>query len=111
MYINTALKNKSTNKKFTFMEKIVKIPNAVSSFIVENGARVHESGCGSMYIKLKPGTAEPVELITDILARLVDANPDLVITAKGITPVPSPGGVVFYGAADFTPCSKFFAKI
>ena len=111
MYINTDLKNKSTNKKFTFMEKIVKVPNAVSSFIVENGARVCEKGCGSMNIKLKSGTSEPVEIITDIVARLIEANPDLVVTAQGITPVPSPGGVVFYCALVFAPCSKFFAKI
>jgi len=93
------------------MEKIIKIPSAVSSFIVENGARVCEKGCGVMNIKLKAGTSEPVEVMTDIAARLADANPDLVITATGITPVPYPGGVVFNCVVAFAPCSKFIEKV
>jgi hypothetical protein len=93
------------------MEKIVKIPNAVSSFIVENGARVQEKGAGVMNIKLKPGVSEPVDIITDIVARLADANPDLVVTAAGITPVPYTGGAVFNGLIAFAPRSKFFEKV
>lgn len=107
MYINTALKNKVLIQKNLLMEKIVKVPTAVSTYIVEKGARFEEKGCGLMYIKLKPGTSEPVEIMTDIVARLADANPNLVVTGTGITPVPSQGGVVFYCLVAFAPCSKF----
>ena len=93
------------------MEKIVKIPNEVSTFIAENGARVKEKGAGVMNINLKPGVSEPVDIITDIVARLADANPDLVVTAAGITPVPYTGGAVFNGLIAFAPRSKFFEKV
>ena len=93
------------------MEKFVKIPTAVSTFIVESGARAHEKGSGALNIKLKAGTSEPVEIITEIIARLADANPDLVVTAAGITPVPCPGGAVFNALVVFAPCSKLIGKV
>ena len=93
------------------MEKIVKIPADAMSSIVESGARVQKKGCGVMIVRVKSGTPEPMDVMSDVLAKLAEANPNLVITATGITPVPLSGGVVFNGVIVFAPCEKFSAKV
>ena len=93
------------------MKKIVRIPSEVMTSIVERGARVEEKKEGVMLIRLKSGIQDPMDIMAEVMADLAEANPGLIITASGITPVPNRGGVVFNGIVSFAPVEKFLVKV
>ena len=92
----------------------VKRSEELEKFLVENRVRVTEKTGGVVVIEPKAGSTSPSDEISTVLSMIIDANPELINTATGITPVPGASGAQFKAIATFVSIpelkEKFFKK-